>query len=474
MIAKQDILDRAAEWQLRVGIVEKDYVLGWLLAALGAHAIAGTRWIFKGGTCIKKCYLETYRFSEDLDFSLLQDAPYTEEELHGILQSVARSASEMSGITFPLDRVRIRSRLDKQGRTTFEGVIYYRGPLDTPEVARVLFDITKHEPVLALAEHRPIFHPYPDYLPEGAAVTAYSLPELLAEKTRALYERARPRDLYDVVYLLENKPDAFDLSHVRDLFAGKCAAKAIVIPSTARILEVVQNDAELRAEWENMLAHQLPARPKLDDLLGRLPDLLRWIDVPMAVMPVMGLRQAPIAAGETIVAPPSIQYWGGGAPLETIRFAGANRLLLEFTYNGRHRRVEPYSLRRAQTGNLLFYGWEEGSDHIKAFNTAMMADVRPTNTSFQPRYRIEFTPYGPIVAPEAAQPIRMSAPYSGVAPRTRSSYQKRHYGSTYVFECPFCSKKFRHSKNDSTLRKHKAKDGYWDCPGRTGYLVSME
>lgn len=111
-------------------------------------------------------------------------------------------------------------------------------------------------------------------------------------------------------------------------------------------------------------------------------------------------------------------------------------------------------MRRAQTGNLLFYGWEEGSDHIKAFNTALMADVRPTNTSFQPRYRIEFTSYGPIVAPEAAQPIRMGAPYSGVAPRTRSSYQARHYSPTYVFECPFCNKKFRHSKNDSTLRKH--------------------
>jgi predicted nucleotidyltransferase component of viral defense system len=474
MIAKQDIIDRAAEWQLRVDIVEKDYVLGWLLAALGAHSIAGPHWVFKGGTCIKKCYLETYRFSEDLDFSLLQDASYTEEELHGILQSVAGSASDMSGIAFPPDRVKIRSRLDKQGRATFEGTIYYRGPLDTPEVARVLFDITKHEPVLAHAERRCVSHPYPDSLPDGAAVTAYSLPELLAEKLRALYERARPRDLYDVVYLLENKPDAFELPRVRELFAGKCAAKGIETPSTDRILEVVQNDAELRSEWENMLAHQLPVLPKLGDLLGRLPDLLRWIDVPMAAMPLIGLRQAPLAATETIVAPPSIQYWGSGAPLETIRFAGANRLLLEFTYDGRHRRVEPYSLRRAQTGNLLFYGWEEGSDHIKAFNTALMADVRATNTSFQPRYRIEFTSFGPIVAPETAQPIRVSAPYSGVAPRSRSSYQTRYYGPTYVFECPFCNKKFRHSKNDSTLRKHKAKDGYWDCLGRTGYLVSME
>ena len=75
MIRKQDILDRAAEWQLRVDVVEKDYVLAWLLAAVASHAETSTDWVFKGGTCLKKCYFETYRFSEDLDFSLTPRGP---------------------------------------------------------------------------------------------------------------------------------------------------------------------------------------------------------------------------------------------------------------------------------------------------------------------------------------------------------------------------------------------------------------
>ena len=41
MIRKQDILDRAGEWLLRPDVVEKDYVLGCFLAALGQHARAG-------------------------------------------------------------------------------------------------------------------------------------------------------------------------------------------------------------------------------------------------------------------------------------------------------------------------------------------------------------------------------------------------------------------------------------------------
>ncbi|MBA2526098.1 MAG: nucleotidyl transferase AbiEii/AbiGii toxin family protein [Pyrinomonadaceae bacterium] len=87
MINKQDILDRAAEWQLRPEVVEKDYVLGWLLAAISSHRELQALWIFKGGTCIKKTYFETYRFSEDLDFTLLPEAPYSEEAILEQLQN---------------------------------------------------------------------------------------------------------------------------------------------------------------------------------------------------------------------------------------------------------------------------------------------------------------------------------------------------------------------------------------------------
>jgi hypothetical protein len=41
MISKQDILDRAVDWGLRAEVVEKDYVLGWLLAGVAAHSQAG-------------------------------------------------------------------------------------------------------------------------------------------------------------------------------------------------------------------------------------------------------------------------------------------------------------------------------------------------------------------------------------------------------------------------------------------------
>lgn len=394
MITKQDILDRAAEWQLRADVVEKDYVLGWLLAALSQHPATSTQWVFKGGTCLKKCYVETYRFSEDLDFTLLPAATYDEAGLRSVLREVARQASEQSGIQFPEDQVRVRSRRDKLGRATFEAGLVYRGPLAVPTGPRVLFDLTRHEPVIDTTVARSIHHPYADALSVSTART-YSLEELFAEKTRALFERTRPRDLYDVLYILENQPSALNLTHVREIFRKKCQAKGIEPPTSSALLSLIRGSDELRAEWANMLGHQLPQLPPIDAVLDRLAPLLGWIDM-TAPAPGSTLSPAPHDAGEELVAPAGTTYWGGGLALEAVRFAGANRLLVEFTYAGSRRLVEPYSLRRATPGNLLLYGWEQGSTHIKSFNTAEMGSVRATTTPFAPRFRIEFTSSGPM------------------------------------------------------------------------------
>ncbi len=392
MIRKQDILDRAAEWRLRPDVVEKDYVLGWLLAGIAKHPEASVSWVFKGGTCLKKCYFETYRFSEDLDFSLLPNATYTEAGLRKILAEVTQLAHDMGGVDFPADVVAVRERKDKQGRPTFEGKVGYLGPLAIHTVPRILFDITQHEAVLEQGHTRPVSHAYPD---QGdlaqVRVAAYSLAELFAEKTRALYERSRPRDLYDVIFILSNRADAIDLPLTRDLFQRKCRGKGFAPPSAADVLAKVQGSDDLRSEWSNMLAHQLPELPPIETMLERLPPLLAWINAPVAIP---ALPRSPLGKGERVLAPVGATYWNVGAPLEVVRFAGANRLLVAFDYHGKPRLVEPYSLRMPSTGNLLLYAWETADAKTKAFKVAELENVRVTNRPFSPKFMVEFTSAG--------------------------------------------------------------------------------
>lgn len=472
MIGKQDIIDRAAEWQLRPDVVEKDYALGWLLAALAEHPETSQQWVFKGGTCLKKCYFETYRFSEDLDFSLLPGARYTEGELLAALRQVATRAAELSGVDFPADDVVVIARQNLRGQPTFEVRLPYRGPLAIPTSQRIRLDLTRNEPVLDGVAQRPIFHAFPDALPDALTVATYSIDELFAEKLRALVERTRPRDLYDVVFILENRPEALDLDRARELFSEKCKVKQVARPTCQALQGIIDAAVELRSEWANMLAHQLPTLPPLAPILPRLPGLLAWLDQP-EVSPRTSLSAVQVTAGQELVAVAGLQYWGTGVGLEAVRFAGTNRLLVEFSYNGRLRHVEPYSLRRATTGNLLLYAWEQGSTHIKAFDVSRMSGLRATSIPFTPRYRVEFTAAGPFSTPEVRRRPSASAwsmPTIGHTARLATTRARTRSGVTYVYKCPLCDKKFHHATMSPTLRPHKDRSGA-PCYGRYGVYV---
>jgi hypothetical protein len=154
MIAKTDILARAKEWGLRAEVVEKDYVLGWLLAGFASHPVTSLHWVFKGGTCLKKCYLETFRFSEDLDFSLLPEGAYSDSELRILVAEVTEIAAAESGLAFPTDGLAIAPGRDKLGRQTFVGRVTYRGPLAVPTGPKITLDITQQEPVLAAVQRQ--------------------------------------------------------------------------------------------------------------------------------------------------------------------------------------------------------------------------------------------------------------------------------------------------------------------------------
>jgi predicted nucleotidyltransferase component of viral defense system len=77
VIPKAQVLEFAGLEKLQATTVEKDYVLGWILYAIANHGSL-SRWAFKGGTCLKKCFFETYRFSEDLDFTVPSNEPFDE------------------------------------------------------------------------------------------------------------------------------------------------------------------------------------------------------------------------------------------------------------------------------------------------------------------------------------------------------------------------------------------------------------
>nr|WP_276325621.1 nucleotidyl transferase AbiEii/AbiGii toxin family protein [Mesorhizobium ciceri] len=66
-----------------------------------AHPELADKWVFKGGTCLKKCYFETYRFSEDLDFTLLDPTHLDEAFLKRVFGEISAWIYEHTGLEFP-------------------------------------------------------------------------------------------------------------------------------------------------------------------------------------------------------------------------------------------------------------------------------------------------------------------------------------------------------------------------------------
>ena len=394
MIPRREVDALRGEWRLSHAVIEKDYVLGWLLAGIASHsALSG--WVFKGGTCLRKCYFETYRFSEDLDFTVTGGEVLTPESLRETFSQVAEWVDERCGLQLVVEDSSFRERQNKRGNATFEGRIGFSGPLAQPGTPKVKLDITADELLTDVIVARPILHPYSDSIPDQgglASVGCYSLVELMAEKLRALAERCRPRDLYDIVHMHRHPELLGRASDVARSLAEKSRFVGIEPPTLESTLATPFR-SEIEQEWANMLAHQLPQLPPFDHFWNALSEVFDWLAGSVAVPDLP--RAEPPGASVTSWSPPSTMVtWGTGAPLELIRFAGANRLRVTLDYRpeegGAGRRsVEPYSLRRSGSGDLLLFVVNDRSE-LRSYRVDRIAGASVTREPFEARYRVEF------------------------------------------------------------------------------------
>jgi predicted nucleotidyltransferase component of viral defense system len=178
MILTQEIRDLVLKWGLRDSVIEKDYVLGWLLWGIASVSELNNYWAFKGGTSLKKCYIDTWRFSEDLDFTVLPGGPTNPKTIEPLIVEVLERVGAASGIDFSIAKP-VFKYSEKYIYT--EGRIYYRGPLRARRPARVKLDISGLEETVCSTVLRNISHTYSDVFPNKSQIRCYSFEEIFAE-----------------------------------------------------------------------------------------------------------------------------------------------------------------------------------------------------------------------------------------------------------------------------------------------------
>lgn len=200
-------------------IAEKDYFLALILQVITSSAFGKTL-IFKGGTGLHHCYLEQYRFSEDLDFSANQE-PVELEEVRKVFTDV--------------EYLQIKKDYLSEATIKIEK-LQYAGPLTQPNFLKVEIDFLQNVvlPPQTLAYHNVWGLEF--------SVAVMDIREICAEKIRAMSDRARYRDFYDMFLVLDTHD--IDLKEVVELVKKKEVRQPITKVNIEKNWQIVLTQKE--------------------------------------------------------------------------------------------------------------------------------------------------------------------------------------------------------------------------------------
>ncbi len=261
MITKNEIQEKAKELGVQPQTIDKDWVLGHLLKGIFEVKELSEVLVFKGGTCLKKCYFPEYRFSEDLDFTATSEDLIIDEQL---IQKLCDQVSQSSGIRFFIHKIKPQLFEDKlvgyEVKLKFWGANHSRNmPVPNPSrwMTSLKIDANWYEELHFPIALKRLFHSYSDHqLFENAILPCYDLRETFAEKMRAFIQRkyAAARDYYDVWFLSQHLTEQ-DWKEILPVFRKKVAVKNKIFTGKDQLLNP-EIEEQLKRNWIPHLSHQ--------------------------------------------------------------------------------------------------------------------------------------------------------------------------------------------------------------------------
>ena len=269
MISKNEINILALEQKVRTTTIDKDWVLGHFVDAIYSIPECRKNLIFKGGTCLKKCRFPDYRFSEDLDFTAVNENFVFDMKMLKKIVGLVTERTEMLLHIQSLEILQFNNKITGySAKIKFWGADHNKNQ-QPPEPSRwqtsIKIEIILYEKMIFKPELANIIHNYSDKLTENAQnIPVYSMNEVLAEKMRALIQRSytAPRDYYDIWYLSKHIGN-IDWTEVVQGFYKKIDYKNLKFSGIEQIINK-NNDRILKSAWKNSLKHQIE--------IGKLPE----------------------------------------------------------------------------------------------------------------------------------------------------------------------------------------------------------
>jgi len=161
--------------------IEQDLLLSRLIVEIANDDYLGDELVFRGGTCLHKLHApEPLRYSEDLDYV---------RSTGGGIRELTRAVTQIG------DRLgmEVRTRLAEHPK------MFLRAPFETGMgPMRVKIEVNTFERSPANPPIRIPFHVESSWFNSSAEVLTFTLDEVVATKIRALFQRSKGRDLFDL------------------------------------------------------------------------------------------------------------------------------------------------------------------------------------------------------------------------------------------------------------------------------------
>lgn len=176
-----------APWQFDVQI-EQDLILSRMLVEICNDQFLSDNLLFRGGTALTKLYFkEPLRYSEDLDFVQRVQGP-----IKPIVQRIQKLIDPWMGRSTTQTRAngfRIYHRFQPES-----------DPTGRPK--RIKIEINTREHFTVYGEEELGYSVDSRWFTGDATINTYSINELAGTKLRALYQRKKGRDLFDIDRLI--------------------------------------------------------------------------------------------------------------------------------------------------------------------------------------------------------------------------------------------------------------------------------
>jgi predicted nucleotidyltransferase component of viral defense system len=249
MILQSEIKHIAEREGVPPDTVDKSRVMGHLLSELFRLDWAQENLLFKGGTCLKKCYFKDHRFSEDLDFTLTNpDFAITDRLVRTLCYNIPEKASIL---LYPSKIEQVISDNQMRGYKThilFFGANHKSNQQPIPSQRWLTSVKVVDEPdYRLLTDEFSDSHHFSEIM-----IPCCSISEIIAEKFRSLLQRsyAAPRDYYDLWYILRSAK--IDWMKTLDIFREKLIFKKIHFFGHEDFFEEGRLK-HVKREWKNSL-----------------------------------------------------------------------------------------------------------------------------------------------------------------------------------------------------------------------------